>query len=460
MNQRVVASIRAAEAVATDADGFAGAGVLVGKQTTAAAVQADCVAAQCRYRSRATQGGSTGRVIHFVRRGDTIEREVQFADVGGGRCGGVVGIVAGIRASQRDAADAHGLADGCVLVRKSGCAVADCQHVTCYAVVSQGCGCTQQTVIHFVHACCADGQCTGDDVGRGRCGSVEGVVASIRASQRDAADVNGLAGADVLVEEGSTAVAGGEDVANDAVVVQTDGRSRAGVIHSVRTNRGDGQAARGDIGGYTGRLNQVVIACIRAADAVAADTDGFAGAGVLVRKQTATAAAQADCIAAQCQYRSRAAQCGGSGGVIHFIRRSDAADRETQLGDVGLHTGRLYQDVVAGIRAADAVAADTDGFAGADVLVRKQTTAAAAQTDYIRAQGSDCRSAQGSGGGRVIHFVRCCYSDGKVGRSDRQLPTHERDVIALLVGPKVCRIDTDIVLGDGTIGIRHAEQVN
>ena len=167
-------------------------------------------------------------------------------------------------------------------------------------------------------------------------------------------------------------------------------------------------------------LDQRVVAGIGAADGVAAHRDGFAECCVLVAEHAARSAAQRDHVAAQGSDRGRAGQGRGGGGVIHLVAGGQSRDGEIGRADVGGQSGLLDQRVVAGVGAADGVAAHRDGFAGCCVLVAEHAARSAAQRDHVAAQGNDRgRAGQGRGGGGVIHLVAGGQSrDREIGRGD------------------------------------------
>src|SRR5439155_15902326 len=186
--------------------GESGRGVRVGEDVAADPVvaQRDC--------------GRRAAVVDLV---DAVGRHRQGArgDVGGGRGGGVgQGVVGGVRTADRYAAHADGVAVGDVLVGKGGSGVAVGEDVTRDPVVGEGHRGRGGAVVDLVHPGSRDGERPRGDVGAGQCGGVEGVVAGVGPADGDPGDRDCLADADVLVIEGGSGEAAGEDVTRDPVV--------------------------------------------------------------------------------------------------------------------------------------------------------------------------------------------------------------------------------------------------
>src|SRR5205823_8542902 len=137
-------------------------------------------------------------------------------------------VVAGVAATDRDAADADRLAAAHVLVREAGAAVAGAEDIAADPVIAQGDAGAGAAVIDLVDPAGADRQGTGREVRRGAGRAVDAVVAGVAATDRDAADADRLAAAHVLVVERGRAVAGAEDIAADPVVAQGDAGAGAG----------------------------------------------------------------------------------------------------------------------------------------------------------------------------------------------------------------------------------------
>ncbi|PKM00111.1 MAG: hypothetical protein CVV17_08535, partial [Gammaproteobacteria bacterium HGW-Gammaproteobacteria-7] len=167
---------------------------------------------------------------------------------------------------------------------------------------------------------------------------------------------------------------------------------------------GNHQGAGGDIGGGCGgSVDDTVVASIHVAQGDVAHVHTLARADVFV--EIGGCATDGENIAGY------AVVCVGDnrpGGAVIHLGHSRCGDGQRAGGDVGGHAGRLQQGVVTGIRAADAVATDNDGFAESNIFVGENTAAAAAQGNGVAAQSADRgRAAQGGGGGAVVYFVRC-----------------------------------------------------
>src|SRR5207253_11511056 len=108
-------------------------------------------------------------------------------DVGGRRGSGVEGVVGGVGAADRDAADGDCLGRADVLVGEARQGVAAAEDVTYDPVVAQGGRGGGRAVVDLVHPGGSDVQRPGGDVGGRRGGGVEGVVRGVGAGDRDAA---------------------------------------------------------------------------------------------------------------------------------------------------------------------------------------------------------------------------------------------------------------------------------
>src|SRR6185503_16742162 len=97
-----------------------------------------------------------------------------------------------------------------------------------------------------------DGQGTARDVGRGAGGRIGRVVGCIGAADRDAADADDFGRADVLVGETRAGVAGGQDIAGQAVIRKSDGGTGRSIIGLVHARSADRQRTRRDIGSGAG----------------------------------------------------------------------------------------------------------------------------------------------------------------------------------------------------------------
>src|SRR5207248_3170610 len=154
-------------------------------------------------------------------------------EVGRGAGRVVDAVVAGVAATDRDAADADRLAAAHVLGVEHGRAVAGTEVIARHAVVAQGDAGAGAAVIDLVDPAGADGQGAGREVGRGAGRVVDAVVAGVAATDRDAADADCLAAAHGLVRERRCRVAGAEDIAADPVVAQGDAGAGAAVVDLV-----------------------------------------------------------------------------------------------------------------------------------------------------------------------------------------------------------------------------------
>src|SRR5207253_442150 len=143
-------------------------------------------------------------------------------DIGrGARRGCGQRIVAGVRPTDGNAADADRLAAADVLVGEGRARVVGGQHVAGDAVVGQGDGRGGGGggVVGVVDAGGADGERGRSDVGGGGGrGVLQGVVARVGAADCDAADAYWLRSAHVLIGEGGGRVAVDHHVAAEVVV--------------------------------------------------------------------------------------------------------------------------------------------------------------------------------------------------------------------------------------------------
>ena len=204
----VVRGVGPADGDAGDRDRLACADVLVIEGGTGVAraedVTGDAVIADC-HRGR---GGAVVDLADALRR----HGERPGGDVGGGRGGGVEGVVPGVGPADGDAGDRDRLGGADVLVGEARRGVARAEDVTRDAVVAERDRRGGRAVVGLVDAVRRDGEPSRIDVGAGRCGGVEGVVAGIGPADGDAGDRDRLAGADILVVEGGTGVHVGEHI--------------------------------------------------------------------------------------------------------------------------------------------------------------------------------------------------------------------------------------------------------
>src|SRR5262249_55895 len=146
-------------------------------------------------------------VVNFIVCGDTA------CDCGGGDVGGSIGrgierVIAGIGATQGDAADRDGLGRANVLVGKTGAGVAGGQAVTAQPVVGKSDRGAGGAVVDLVGAGGGYVQRASSDVGGGAGSRIGRIVGRIGAGNRDACDADALGGADVLVRKAGACVAG------------------------------------------------------------------------------------------------------------------------------------------------------------------------------------------------------------------------------------------------------------
>src|SRR6185369_14072800 len=282
-------------------------------------------------------------------------------------------------------------------------------------IIGQGnCG-AARTVIGLVDARGADSQRAGGDIGSGAGRGVGGIVGRIGAGDRDAADRDSLAGADVLVSETGAGVAGSEAVAGQAVVRERDGGAGGAVIDFVDRASRDAQGAGGDIGvGAGGGRSQLIVAGIGAAQAQAADRDGFVGADRFAGK-AGGAAAEADVVAAQHAVKGAGGDGGIGGAIIDLVVGADQGS-EGGDGDIGGSAGGDVGGVVGRIGASEDDAADADRFGSADVRVG-ETGAGVAGREAVAGHAV---IGQGDGGGRraIIELVHACGAHDQRPRGD------------------------------------------
>src|SRR5204862_6888389 len=131
-------------------------------------------------------------------------------------------VVAGVAATDRDAADADCLAAAHELGSEPCRGVAGAEDIAGDPVVAQGDAGAGAAVVDLVDPAGADGQGAGREVGRGAGRVVDAVVAGVAAADPDAADTHRLAAAHVHGNDTRAAVAHAEDISADAVVAQGD----------------------------------------------------------------------------------------------------------------------------------------------------------------------------------------------------------------------------------------------
>ena len=188
-------------------------------------------------------------------------------------------------------------------------------------------------------------------------------------------------------------------------------------------------------------LDQVVVAGIGAADGIACDGHGLAGAEVLICKGTCSRAAERDIVGAKLGDGGATAQDGSLVGVIDLGGSGDAGDGEVGLGDGAGCIVRIADAVVAahvGIGGIlDRHARSAHGLvAGARVLVQERFAACVVDQITRTRKGSHSAGA-GSSQGAVIGLAGCaggdgqrCFVDGRCNRTTGQR------VIAVIQGQR------------------------
>ena len=340
--QAVIARVKATFGDAGDVDGSTRAHVHVGKRRSLR--KAHAVAAHDVSRRR-SYAGICRAVIHLavthIAHCERFSRDVR------GRAGQAAAqvVVAGIGATERDAADIHGLAIGHVLVAKRrrlavGQRVA--RHLVGRAAGQAG---GRGAVIHLVVCRIAGRQRLGCDVagGAGR-GGGQAVVGGICTAQRDAGDVDGLAVAHILVGK-RRGLAEAHHIAADDV--GGGARHRGGgrtVIHLVGSGVAGVQGFGGDVGRAAGcGVLQAVIAGIGTGQGDCCHVNGFGGAHVFSRTGHAThvskccAAAKTEVVAAH--HLCRAASHGGAGCCVIHLVGTGKGSGQVFYGDVGAGAG-------------------------------------------------------------------------------------------------------------------------
>ena len=360
--QRIVASIRPAQCQTADIDGLARARILVAEDAAAGHSQA-VVAEDAAEGRRAVERGRDGGIVGLV-----VDAHVRHAaDAGLGDIGHAAGrragqrIVASIRPAQCQTADIDGLARARILVAEDaaaghGQAVGAEDAIEGRRAVERGRdGGIVGLVVdaHVRHAADAGLGDVGHAAGR-RAG--QNVVARIRATQGDVADVHCFTGARVLVAkfaisrhgqavgaedaaEGRRAVQGGRFLAIIGLVVDAHARHAAnGCLGNIRCHPAG--VAEGVVAGQAG-------GAIR--DRRTRHGDDLAAACVLVGenaglvRQIQVQRLTAD-QAAQCAAR----QHGIPRAVIVAVRRRHARHRQGFRRDSGCHAAGIAEGVVAG----------------------------------------------------------------------------------------------------------------
>src|SRR6185436_6733363 len=242
----------------------------------------------------------------------------------------------------------------------------------------------------------------GDVRGRRRRGRREGVVARLRAAQRQVARRDGLARADGGGVEAARAAAGHHVGADDAGQRAADGRGRRGVVRLVRRRDRRRQRRRGDVRRRRRRRRrQQVIGRLRAAEPEVGRRDGLAGAD---RGRVEAAGAHAGDGVAANHTAQRAADGRGRRGVVGLVARRDGG-RQRRRRDAGRRRRRgRRQRVVTRLRAAEGQGGARDGLVGAD-SGRIEAAGATAGDDVVAPHTAQ-RAADGRGHRGVVGLVR------------------------------------------------------
>ena len=397
-------------------DGFGGAHILVGEVgglCEAHRVATDHIGRASRYRGR-------GRAVIHLGGAGIGHHQCFGSDVGRGRgCGTGQAVVACVRATLGDAGDVDALGRAHVVIRKRRSLRK--AHVVTTHDVSRRRSHTGvcRAVIDLAVAHIADGERLGGDV-RGRAGqaAAQAVVAGIGATERDAADIHGLAIGHVLVAE-RRRLAVGQRVAGH-LVGGTAGHAggRVAVVHLVGCCVAGRQSLGCDVAGGAGRgRGKAVVASICAAQPNAGDVDGLAVAHVLVGKRRGLAEAHHIAVD-DVGGGARHSRCGRT--VIHLVG-SGVAGVQGFGGDVGRAAGcGVLQAVIAGIGTGQGDCCHVNGFGGAHVFSRTghathvSKCCAAAKTEVVAAHHL-CRAASHGGAGCcVIHLVGTGKGSGQV----------------------------------------------
>ena len=428
MHQRVVAGVRTAERVPADGDRLACAGVLVGEVAAGVAIHRDQVCAECSHRRAAGQRCGGCAVICLVVGGDAGHGQTRFADIGVQPDRLRNGVVACVGAVQRIATDRHRPARTGVLAREAG----RCRARQAHGVAAQwrhgrgaGQGRRRGAIIDLVVREHAAHDETGLEDRGGQAAHLEQiVVAGIRAGKHEAADVGRLVTARIPVSEDRTAAAAQCNLVSTKrrhACSAGQGRSGGAVVDLVADRHaGQLQAGLVDGGSQATWLHDVVVARVGAVQGVTNDIHQLAVAGVLVGKAGHAGAPDHDHVAAECGHGAIAGERRGGRAVIGLVVCGDAAYGEVGLGNVGVQAGWLRNIVVAGIGAAQRIAADRHRPARASVLAQEARRRGAGQGHRIAAER---RHGRGTGqrrrrGAVVDLVVREHAGHGKIGLAD------------------------------------------
>jgi len=264
------------------ADGLVGAHVLAVTEHTAAAAQAQAVAADlvAVNDARGDRRGGGGAVVSAAGPGDAADGQGALGDVGGGAAGRAAeAVVAAVGARQGYARHRDGFAGGHVFIAEHGGAT-DGQHIPSNPVIGHGDGGDGRAVIHLVLPGIAQAQGFGGDVaGGGGAGAAQAVVGRVRAGQAQAGGRDGFAGAHIFVGKEGAAGHGGDQIVVKLVGAQLQGGGGRAVIHLVV-----GIGHQGGHGQGFGRHSQGAVA---AAGAIAQQADNGRGDGIAARFRVA-----------------------------------------------------------------------------------------------------------------------------------------------------------------------------
>ena len=413
LDDRVVGGVGPGEGVAADRDGLAHTDVLVREgPCPAGGVEGDGVAGDDA--DRATRNGSGQElVVGLVRGGRAGDGERQGRDVTGhaGRLDDHV--VAGGRSAQGEARIGDRLARTDVPVREGagGARGVDRDDVAGNRRDrAAGHGSGQAAVVDLGRIESADGQALRGDV-RGEAARLgDDVVTGIRTAQDIAARGHALGDADVAIGEHA---GGGRGIKRDGVTGNRgdDATGKGGDVRTVVDlvhggHAGDGQGQRGDVRGDTGGLGDGVIAGIIARKRITARGDGLARTDVPIGEHPRSRGnVEGDGVAGN--RRDRSAREGrGEVTVVDLVRGGHTRDGERQRGDVRGEAGRLDDDVVTGIRAAEGITRGGDGLGRADIPIGERARAAGGdQVHGVAREGGDRTARKRRGDAAVVDLV-------------------------------------------------------
>ena len=450
--QAVVGCVSPAQLPGGDADGFAHTGVLAGREDARAA-DGDVVA--CHHVSGTAQHvGHRGAVVDPIDTG--VGRAQQLLrDVDGDAVGGRHAVVQCVGAGQRQAVHHQGLVVAGVLVDQRACGQTrdggqHADHVASHDVgrvdrdgtaAADGDADVAGAVVNPVGRGDTGQPGEGDGLGRDAAGGggVAGcqvVVVGVGALQADAADLDGLAGTDVLgARPGEDGGARQRDAVADDKIAHGAGHCRVGgaVVDAAASGVGGRHLAACDIGRRAAAgVEQGVVAGVCTRQAGGDDGQRLVAALVLGARAGEVAAAPDEQAVAGNQVGRGARDGGRRGAVVDAV---DAAVGGGQgLGrDVDGDTGSACDAVVAGIGARQREAVHAHGLGVAGVLVEHGARGDArdrhidghrvARND-VAAVGHQCDAAghgDGHHGGAVVdavgghHIAQATDGDGFAG---------------------------------------------